>query len=120
MLIYCPLPPSPTTTLESRKRCKKLYTFIRRKNIRMDTYENSRFAATATNFTVPIRYPTIISRMATAPRAVLIPVRISPRKDRQRSALRKTAGQNGAMFRVQSSTTIFDEAKPGCLPNKDR
>jgi len=50
----------------------------------------------------------------------LIPVRISPRKDRQRSALRKTAGQNGAMFRVQSSTTIFDEAKPGCLPNKDR
>ena len=79
-----------------------------------------RFAATATNFTVPIRYPTIISRMATAPRAVLIPVRISPRKDRQRSALRKTAGQNGAMFRVQSSTTIFDEAKPGCLPNKDR
>ena len=86
----------------------------------MDTYENSRFAATATNFAVPIRYPTIISRMATAPRAVLIPVRISPRKDRQRSALRKTAGQNGAMFRVQSSTTIFDEAKPGCLPNKDR
>ena len=91
-------------------------TFHPTKHIRGAT----RFAATATNFTVPIRYPTIISRMATAPRAVLIPVRISPRKDRQRSALRKTAGQNGAMFRVQSSTTIFDEAKPGCLPNKDR
>ena len=30
VLIYCPLSPSPTTTLESRKWCKKLYTFIRR------------------------------------------------------------------------------------------